>query len=223
MNNPLYPPILVSFESNIKNHIKSQKKIKKCSKLRVSRDVIDNLNLYFNRFLKVVVSTAIMILENKQRKTITENELNIIFHVMFDPEKARISNVRIPFEKEYYKEFMQNPNRKKPASIKDKYDPVFIEYINPNLVFRAVRILLPKGYRITELAIAHLTSMMEHTYEYGFGIAITRFCDLLKDPNYKGKRTFTYDYLKEIFKIHTTPDDYGNKYYDIESMCRLLP
>lgn len=43
-------------------------------------------------------------------------------------------------------------------SIKVKYDPVFFEYINPKLVSKAVRILLTKGYRITELAIAHLTS-----------------------------------------------------------------
>lgn len=80
-----------------------------------------------------------------------------------------------------------------------------------------------KDIVFTELTIPHLTSIMEHTYEYTFYIVISRFCELLKDPTYNGKRLFTYDYLKEIYKIHKASDNYGNKYYAIESMNRLLP
>lgn len=39
---------------------------------------------------------------------------------------------------------------------------------------------------------------MEHTYKLTFGMVICRFCKLLKDPTYNGKRLFTYDYLKDI-------------------------
>jgi len=220
------PNILVSFESSIKSQIRVNKDKAGCPKMRVSRELVDNLNLLMNRFIKQTMSSALLIVKNKKQKTITENDLNLVFHTMLHPYFYKWSNNLPTKVRRYYKEhFLDNPNPKKPATLKDKYDPFYMEEMNPYQVEKAMRLLLPAGYRINEMAIVLMTVIMFRTFEFSLFLCIDDFCDLLKDKNYKGPRTLTYDRFKETLKTHYDYElKYPNiKFYDIGNICKLLP
>lgn len=230
------PNILVSFESSIKSKIRENNKIlnnlDNCPKMRVSKDLVDKLNLFMNRFVKQVMSSAILIAQYKKVKTITENELRLVFHTMFNPKAYEFTNVRLRRAKDNYKQnFLDNPNPKKPATLKNKYCwqqkiwPSVIEELNPYQLAKAMRLLLPKGYRINELAIVHLTSTLEYILNNGLWGCMREVCKLLKDKNYKGSRMVTYDRLKEAYnKMYDYFEKYPEvRFYNISNVCKLLP
>ena len=227
MNPSLHlPSILVSFESSLRSQIRENKELIKCPALRVSKEIIDNLNLFMNRFIKQVMSSALLIIQNKKRKTITEVDLNLVFHTMLDPYGYKWSDEQPAWCRAYYKEnFLDHPNPKKQATLKDKYDPDFFRQMNPYQVEKAMRLLLPHGYRISEMAIVLMTMTMFKTFDSPLFTCMNRFCKLLKDKTYKGPRILTYDRLKDTFK---TEYDFEVKYptikfYAIENVCKLLP